>query len=68
MNQKDSNNVNKHSIGEGAATARVKHRLKGMLTTMQNKANEEFAKRQAVRLAAAPAATTLITAGYLFEF
>ena len=42
----------------GAGAARVKDRLKGVLAAMENKANEEFAKRQAVRLAAAPAALT----------
>ncbi len=42
----------------GAGAARVKDRLKGVLAAMENKANDEFAKRQAVRLAAAPAAPT----------
>jgi hypothetical protein len=42
----------------GAGSARVKDRLNGVLAAMENKANEEFAKRQAVRLAANPAAPT----------
>jgi hypothetical protein len=38
----------------GAGAARVKDRLAGIVAAMENKANEDFAKRQAVRLAAAP--------------